>query len=309
MSDNNKERKYFVYKHTSPSNKVYIGITRMKPEYRWNHGKGYIKNQYFYRAIQKYGWDNFEHEILFEGLTKKEACDREIELISTYNSTNPERGYNVSTGGESGNCGVTLTEEARQKLSEAFRGENNPMFGKHHPEEVRIKIGQNREYLKGKDHPWFGRKLPENIIRILSKNVVQLDKKGKFIAEYNSEMEAERQTGISSAKISLCCNNLRPSAGGFVWILKDKYNSNCDYAYVPKYKVRPVVQLSLDYAFINKFPSIKEAEEATGVSHHIHECCRQKRNFCGGYRWMFEEDYLIWKNKNTEDNDDCNRVV
>lgn len=32
---------YTVYKHTSPSGKVYIGITKKKPEYRWNHGRGY----------------------------------------------------------------------------------------------------------------------------------------------------------------------------------------------------------------------------------------------------------------------------
>lgn len=34
-------KSYTVYKHTSPSGKVYIGITCRKPEYRWNHGKGY----------------------------------------------------------------------------------------------------------------------------------------------------------------------------------------------------------------------------------------------------------------------------
>ena len=82
MNDNKEECRYFVYKHTSPSNKVYIGITQLNPEYRWNNGKGYIKNQYFYRAIQKYGWDNFKHEILFSGLTKQEACNKEIELIA-----------------------------------------------------------------------------------------------------------------------------------------------------------------------------------------------------------------------------------
>lgn len=42
---------YTVYKHTSPSGKVYIGITKRKPEYRWNKGKGYRKDQLlFYRA-------------------------------------------------------------------------------------------------------------------------------------------------------------------------------------------------------------------------------------------------------------------
>ena len=33
---------YIVYRHTSPSGKVYIGITSYKAEIRWNNGKGYI---------------------------------------------------------------------------------------------------------------------------------------------------------------------------------------------------------------------------------------------------------------------------
>ena len=72
---------YTVYKHTSPNNKVYIGITSRKPEYRWNSGKGYINNKYFTTAINKYGWNEFEHSILYENLSKEEAETKEIELI------------------------------------------------------------------------------------------------------------------------------------------------------------------------------------------------------------------------------------
>lgn len=43
---------FIVYKHTSPSNKVYIGITKLNLIKRW---QGYINNTYFFRAILKYG--------------------------------------------------------------------------------------------------------------------------------------------------------------------------------------------------------------------------------------------------------------
>ena len=64
---------YTVYKHTCPNGKVYIGITKQKPERRWGiNGRGYKENEYFYRAIQKYGWQNIKHEIIAEGLTEEE---------------------------------------------------------------------------------------------------------------------------------------------------------------------------------------------------------------------------------------------
>ena len=65
-----------VYKHTSPSGKVYIGITKQKPEKRWGNGKNYAQNEYFFAAILKYGWGNFTHEIIADGLTREEAEKR-----------------------------------------------------------------------------------------------------------------------------------------------------------------------------------------------------------------------------------------
>ena len=56
------KRKYYIYKHTFPNNKVYIGITCQQPELRWgNAGEGYLQvNKYgkptqakMYHAIRK----------------------------------------------------------------------------------------------------------------------------------------------------------------------------------------------------------------------------------------------------------------
>lgn len=96
---------FCVYKHTSPNGKVYIGITSLNPIRRWNNGKGYSSQPYFFRAILKYGWDNFNHEILFSDLTKEEACQKEVELIKSYKSNGSKYGYNISSGGECSNSG------------------------------------------------------------------------------------------------------------------------------------------------------------------------------------------------------------
>ena len=154
---------YKVYKHISPNGKVYIGITKRNVEDRWNDGKGYKGNEHFYRAIQKYGWNNFNHEILFENLTKEEACQKEIELIAEYKSNNFEYGYNICAGGE-GRLDSRQTEETKKLISEASKQHwENPKIrdkiisklnGHITSEETKKKISEsNKLYWKDKEFP------------------------------------------------------------------------------------------------------------------------------------------------------------
>jgi hypothetical protein len=96
-----KDNNWCVYKHTSPSGKVYIGITGCEVRKRWKGGYGYCAQPYFYNAILKYGWDNISHEILETELSKQEAGEREKYYIKLYNSDNALYGYNISSGGNS----------------------------------------------------------------------------------------------------------------------------------------------------------------------------------------------------------------
>lgn len=137
---------FYVYRHISPSNKVYIGITSQTPKERWFNGEGYNKQKYFYRAIQKYGWGNFIHEILFENLSKEEACKKEIELIAKYKANNPEFGYNISLGGESGSFGYRHTLDAKRLIGKASKG-NQYAKGYKHTAETKNKISKS---MKGK---------------------------------------------------------------------------------------------------------------------------------------------------------------
>lgn len=118
MMTKDTNRTFVVYCHTNKiNNKRYIGITCQNPEVRWGpNGNNYKQSQpYFASAIRKYGWDNFNHEILAEGLTAKEANDKEIELIALYNTyvgdTNCQ-GYNLTRGGFGGI--KYLTDEDRR---------------------------------------------------------------------------------------------------------------------------------------------------------------------------------------------------
>lgn len=220
-----KENNYTVYMHTSPSEKRYIGITQQSPpEKRWKNGCGYQGQAYFYRAIQKYGWDNFQHEILFKGLTKEEAEQKEIELIPCYDSTNSNKGYNIEYGGNSigkmseaqkrklkeVHTGRRCSEETRKKMSESGKKKvfskehrkhlSESKLGKRHTEGTKNKISMNRKDKKG---------------------VFQYSKDFIFIKEYESISLANKITGIARQNIISCCNYKRLSAGGYIWRYAD----------------------------------------------------------------------------------------
>lgn len=114
---------FTVYIHHTPNNKVYVGITQKKVFVRWGKdGSGYSNQQLFWRAIQKYGWDNIQHEIVAKNLSKEDACQMEIDLIARYKSNNPDYGYNISFGGDVVQLGLTRTEEQRKHISDAHKG-------------------------------------------------------------------------------------------------------------------------------------------------------------------------------------------
>lgn len=116
---------YCVYRHTTPSNKVYIGITQQSPDARWKRGWGYSTNLVFFRAISKYGWDNIKHEILLDGLTEEEAKAAEVRLIAEHRSTEREHGYNITAGGDAA-VSRPHTDEEKERARVNWLGEKNP---------------------------------------------------------------------------------------------------------------------------------------------------------------------------------------
>ena len=240
----NQEKLYCVYKHTSPSGKSYIGITcQNPPEKRWKNGNGYKKNNpYFWNAIQKYGWDNFEHVILFNNLTRQQACEKEKEMIKIYKSNVSEFGYNLSSGGE-GHTGVKLNDKAKQRISEANKGrlvgennplygvrcygEDNPFYGKTHTEEIKQLLSNiakdrwnNEEYRLHMSNIHKESSAGENNPR--AKITLQYDMEGNFIASWGCAAYAAKELKICAESITRCCRGKSKSAGGFIWRYKDE---------------------------------------------------------------------------------------
>lgn len=106
MIDYRENNHWTVYVHTSPSGKMYVGITKLKPEKRWRvDGKGYFNsaNIHFINAIKFYGFDNFTHDIVASNLTKTEAENMEKLLIKKLKTQDRRYGYNIAAGGSGGN--------------------------------------------------------------------------------------------------------------------------------------------------------------------------------------------------------------
>ena len=157
--ENQEIKKWYVYIHINKiNNKKYIGISsEINPNKRWKNGYGY-RQQMFFKAIQKYGWDNFEHKILFNNLTEKEAKIKEKELIAKYKTNNSLYGYNKTEGGDDipektpellakisnslkeyykTEKGVKRKEEISKKQKDYYRTHEPSFKGKHHTDETK----------------------------------------------------------------------------------------------------------------------------------------------------------------------------
>ena len=214
---------YTVYQHINKiNNKVYIGITSRIPEIRWGaNGSNYKSSPHFYSAIQKYGWDNFEHNILFTNLTKDEACSKEQELIKKFNSNNREYGYNSTSGGEM--CKLNI--EARNKISQAMRNNKNGL-GHKCSEEKKEKIRSAQ----------LGRKFTQEHKDKLSKAAQQRhipcsEEKKKTLSQryphkrpvyclelnkvFESVQQCGKELGISPSNIVKLCNGQGKTLKGY----------------------------------------------------------------------------------------------
>lgn len=181
MTDN-----YKVYCLTNTINdKQYVGITKQDVIKRWKSGKGYKKPTRIGSAIAKYGWNNFNKEVLFENLTQKQATEIEKEYIKKLDTINS--GYNVQEGGLGGNNGY-VSEETRRKSSLSHKGQ-------HSSPKTEFKKGQ-----RSKAH----------LMIIKPVYCVELDK------VFDSIVDAEKQLNISH-HVWDCIKGKRNKCGGYHW--------------------------------------------------------------------------------------------
>lgn len=266
MSEN-----YTVYMHRFPNGKVYIGITKYSATHRWSNGNGY-KRQLVYKTIQKYGWNNIEHIVLFEGLTKEEAEQKEVELISIYDATNPKKGYNVESGGNvckelsestkakirEKQIGKKLSRDTKAKISKGnigkrhgvMYGSNNPNFGNH--------------ALSGENNPFYGKKHTKEVVEFLRKKATGV----VFSEETRKKLSASHK-------------------GLFTW----KDNPMFGVTGARNRNSKKVAQFTKDNILIKIWDCAADMERELGIAHNsIGRCCNGNLKTAGGFIWRHYAD-------------------
>ena len=176
-----------VYKHTCKANgKSYIGLTVKPIMKRWlehcSDANRHPKRKFF-AAINKYGRDNWTHEILFESNDPQLIIDKEMEFIDLFDSV--KNGYNMSR--DRFRTGITHSLESIEKMKAAqkakharkraegtdggwIRKDGGPMLGKSHPN-------------KGGTSTLKGRKLDKTLVEGLTilKRMRKMVKNGQSI--------------------------------------------------------------------------------------------------------------------------------
>lgn len=339
MEDNDKiinyltdGRKWSVYIHVVPKeinnygfDKFYVGVTSQSLNDRWSNGNGY-KGQIFYKAIEKYKWENIKHYVIAQNLCEKDASDMEVILIELLHSNDGTHGYNATPGGVA--CGTACHQtnvynhngefiqtfptasEAGKFLDRA--GSNIIQAAQSH------QLINNHQVRFIEDVNNF-----KNIGKYVNstyKKVHQFDLYGVYQNTFESLIFAEKVTSIASTTIrKSCCGVIKDKiAGGYIW----RYDEDVIYKDgIPTMKFddinknfagnRRVFQFECKTKkFINSYFSITEAEKNTGIHHVlISKVARHKQNKTFGYIFAYIEDVIIDSRNNNIILKDQNDVI
>lgn len=270
-----QKNKYIVYKHTSPSGKVYIGITMQSTKERWKSGKGYKHCIKFYSAINKYGWENIKHEVLLQDQTEEAAKYTEKYLIKWYKTHNIS--YNITDGGE-GCVGKPVSEETKRKISEKAK----------------------QRYKKSK-HPWTGRHQTQEAKDIISKKAKERYKngqvpsmKGKHHSEETKQLLSKKFKGTPSPTKGMkmpqeFCDKISKAKKGIAPAMsREKVLLGAKHA--REKLIKKVHQFDLNGNYIQTFDSVTDACFSLGKERQttsICAACSGKQKTAFGYIWKY----------------------
>ena len=217
-----------IYIHKNKINgKCYVGQTTQKPKHRWGiNGVKYKDSPKFYRAIEKYGWNNFDHIVLPTIYhTQDELNQAEIEIIQDMDSI--KNGYNISLGGQIGVKNQEYIDSVSKEISQYDMNGNlikTWLSGKEIKRVLDVCDSTIRRAVKSDNKSAYGyiwkyghSNYVEPYKHTHSKNVIQYDLDKNHIETYDSVKEASMKTNTHKDAISNVCRGKAKTANGFYW--------------------------------------------------------------------------------------------
>ena len=287
----------YIYKYTSPSEKCYIGQTINSLKERAKSlisGNGYKKCTVFWKAIQKYGWNNFKVEIL-EEVDVNLLNERERYYISLFNSIAPN-GYNLTIGGETGKTKDVYVYSAQNgKFIEHYSSLTEASINTEIPIETISSILNATSSRKQVHNLVFtDNYIPIYDITNLSRKnyhkVYVYDKNGNYLNNYESINSAARALNITDSSIRKCFNGLSNHVKGYQFRDKqyDKINSipKGSMPHISVCQINPETQ-----EVIAPYPSMMAAARAVGLSRSdgIKKVITRGKGLSGGFFWKVNE--------------------
>ena len=276
-------RKWTVYRHVSPSGKVYIGITSRSVKIRWRKdGSGYKSDSSttIWNAIKKYGWDNFKHEILFENINEISAKLIEIDLIYYYKKQGIS--YNITDGGD-GQLGRDSIKIDQYDLDGNFVQTFNSIADATQAVGAAYSTTLSRGYRVINPSMGYYWRIhgEEFVLPTKSFSISQYTLDGKLVGHYYTQREAAEKNNLDYKNINSALKR-GYICGGFVW----KYYGE-PFSLINK-ATSPVLQYK-DGVLIAEYLSIAEASKITGVnSSTISRCCGGYIKSAGKFQWKYK---------------------
>lgn len=273
---------YCVYIHTNKINgKMYVGQTIYgdDPNKRWKNGTAYRNSPHFWNAIQKHGWDNFEHEVVASHLTLSEANHFEELLIAILNTMDPDVGYNAKSGGENNilseetkkrigdaHRGIPLSDETKKKLSEIRKGR---ILSEEHKRKLSAaQKGKNKkplseEHKKHLSEAQKGKTVSEETRRKISES-----ERGKTVSTETRKKLSEAQKGKKASEET-----------------KRKLRE------IQAYRKKPINQYDKNGNLIQRWDSMRDAAYALNINEqNISACCRHVLKTAYGFVWEYADN-------------------
>ena len=293
----------FIYCYTSPSGKKYVGQTIQKIFDRARNGKGYKNCSVFYKAIQKYGFENFTIQILEEA--PQELLDeKEIEWIKFLDTCVPN-GYNLASGGSGHSKKVYQYDVETGKLIASFNSLQTAAKVNKLDTIQHISNCLHKRQKTAHGYIWdfneYDQVDPQSYFPNDKKKVYAYNLDGTFYQEFESITAAAEFIQGNRSDIKKVIRGELKFSKGYIWT--DVKMDSVKPVFTGKNGSKPVAQIDKNTGKIIKvFGSQSEAARALGLSRpaNISKCCVGKAKSCAGYRWEFYEGSTTTRPENPE---------